>query len=336
MPTGHRPLTTDHFPSAPCRLLIDSPAAGAWNMAVDEVLLEEAADNGRLCWRFYGWREPTLSLGYFQVYDDRWRHAASKECPSVRRPSGGGAIVHDIELTYSFAFPEKSGLTRRRHDLYEAVHRTLIEVLRDWAISAQLCGPVPPRAIDTTPQDMQPVKPCFPPAAWCGERRRLFDPLDATGQESEIGPCSAGFRGSPMSNRTDWAVEVAEKDSKSLPFLCFQRRSPGDVLVGPVKIAGSAQRRLRGAVLQHGSVLLGRSLAAPELAGLREVTGVRLRPAELAAAWACRLAEQWRWSWYEESFSATERLRAESLLAGKYADDRWTRHRGRPLPADLL
>ena len=52
----------------PCRLLIDPPGDGAWNMAVDETLLEWAARENACCWRFYQWREPTLSLGYFQEY----------------------------------------------------------------------------------------------------------------------------------------------------------------------------------------------------------------------------------------------------------------------------
>ncbi|NIL97050.1 MAG: lipoate--protein ligase family protein, partial [Planctomycetales bacterium] len=68
-------------------------------MAVDEVLLEWSAEEGCCCWRFYGWREPTLSLGYFQQYGQRWQHAASRDCPAVRRLTGGGAILHDRELT---------------------------------------------------------------------------------------------------------------------------------------------------------------------------------------------------------------------------------------------
>ena len=84
----------------PTFLLLDPPASGAWNMAVDEVLWRWSAAAGRCCWRFYRWEEPTLSLGYFQSYDDRARHAASQGCPVVRRPSGGGAIVHDKEKGY--------------------------------------------------------------------------------------------------------------------------------------------------------------------------------------------------------------------------------------------
>ena len=88
-----------------CRLFIDPPAPGSWNMALDETLLESAADGGESSLRFYGWSQPTLSLGYFQPYDDRCQHAASRNCPAVRRASGGGAILHDREITYSFALP---------------------------------------------------------------------------------------------------------------------------------------------------------------------------------------------------------------------------------------
>src|SRR5882724_9809402 len=90
------------------RLIIDPPAHGAWNMAVDEALLESAAVDGIATLRLYQWSEPTLSLGYFQPAADRQTHPASRECPLVRRASGGGAILHDRELTYSLAIPEKS------------------------------------------------------------------------------------------------------------------------------------------------------------------------------------------------------------------------------------
>ncbi|HEY1784986.1 MAG TPA: lipoate--protein ligase family protein, partial [Pirellulales bacterium] len=83
-----------------CRLLVDAPASGAWNMAVDEALVDDAAERGT-CWlRFYGWSEPTLSLGYFQGHAERLVHRPSRHCPLVRRASGGGAILHDAEITY--------------------------------------------------------------------------------------------------------------------------------------------------------------------------------------------------------------------------------------------
>ena len=78
----------------PCRLIVDPPASGAWNMAVDEALLESVADGGPATLRFYQWSEPTLSLGYFQPYADREQHEASRELTVVRRSTGGGALIH--------------------------------------------------------------------------------------------------------------------------------------------------------------------------------------------------------------------------------------------------
>src|ERR1700690_2091076 len=88
-----------------CHLIVDPPGEGAWNMALDEALLEAAQNEGIATLRFYSWREATLSLGYFQGAADRRLHQASADCASVRRASGGGAILHDCELTYSIALP---------------------------------------------------------------------------------------------------------------------------------------------------------------------------------------------------------------------------------------
>lgn len=249
-----------------CRLLIDAPASGPWNMAVDETLLEWSEQSGGCCWRFYRWQPPTLSLGYFQTYPSRLEHAASLGCPAVRRPSGGGAILHDRELTYGLVVPRRHPLGAQRHRLYETVHNSLIEVLAAAGIRAALCqGP------------------------------------DRRGRVPE-------------------------------PFLCFQRRAAGDVLVGPVKIAGSAQRRSRGAILQHGSVLLARSAAAPELAGLADVAGTPIQQEQLAGDWLDRLAERLALTWHREPLSDGERERAADLVRTKYGSDRWNRHRGRGEP----
>src|SRR5688500_2618026 len=104
------------------RLINDPPAPGAWNMAVDEALLESAAERGIATLRLYRWSEPTLSLGYFQAAGDRIQHPASLGCPMVRRASGGGAIIHDSELTYSLAIPQPDVRAHAATDLYEAVH----------------------------------------------------------------------------------------------------------------------------------------------------------------------------------------------------------------------
>jgi lipoate-protein ligase A len=89
------------------RLLLDPPAAGGWNMAVDEVLLDgAAAGSAPPTLRFYQWAPPCLSLGYFQAFDVVDVAACRRlGVDIVRRPTGGRAILHDRELTYSVALP---------------------------------------------------------------------------------------------------------------------------------------------------------------------------------------------------------------------------------------
>lgn len=60
--------------------------------------------------------------------------------------------------------------------------------------------------------------------------------------------------------------------AKQHRFLCFERRSCGDIVVDDHKVMGSAQRRGRGALLQHGSLLLATSPYAPSLQGLSPTT----------------------------------------------------------------
>jgi lipoate-protein ligase A len=240
----------------PFTLLLDAPASGAWNMAVDQALLEAAADDGRCMLRFYQWAEPTLSLGYFQAYADRRRHRASRDCPAVRRLSGGGAILHDFDLTYSLAIPQRHPWAADRLHTYRVIHEALIAALAHWSIAATL--------------------------------------------------------------------SVKQPTFEREPFLCFQRRAEGDVLVGCEKVAGSAQRRCRGAVLQHGSVLLARSAAAGELPGLKESTGQTLSVDELREVWLGELSAGLAVAWRRGNLSPAHRRRAAALVAEKYSSPAWT------------
>src|SRR5207237_8235421 len=106
-----------------CRLIIDRYASGAWNMAIDEAMLLDAVETNIVSLRFYGWSEPTLSLGYFQRYAERENHAASLRCAVVRRQTGGGAILRDRELTYSIALPASHPFARHNVELYRDEHQ---------------------------------------------------------------------------------------------------------------------------------------------------------------------------------------------------------------------
>lgn len=237
--------------------LFDPPASGAWNMALDEALLLGGGNNGSAVLRFYLWSEPTLSLGYFQKCEDRECHLPSVGCKAVRRATGGGAILHDRELTYTLTLPVGHPLGRRPECLYLAIHQTLIDVLARHGIEAWLC------------------------------------------------PAGQANRPAPE------------------PFLCFQRRAVSDVLLGEHKIAGSAQRRHRGAVLQHGSILLAGSDFAPELPGLLELTGRLIEPGPLAEALCEALSVRLGLAFRFESLPAETWDRAAESLSTKFGSERW-------------
>jgi lipoyl(octanoyl) transferase len=268
------------------RLFVDPPLPGAWNMGVDEVLLLDAADNGVGSVRFYQWREPTLSLGYFQRYCDRETHSASRACAVVRRQTGGGAIMHDHELTYSLTLPSIHPLARQRGDLYAAVHEAFIVSL------ATIIGATADR--------------------WHLQCRGLHAARVSPGNE---------------------------------PFLCFQREAPGDVVAAATKadpdldsmvaglpeaackVLGSAQRRYRGAVLQHGSLLLKGSAAAPELPGINDLTRQAILAAEIGPTVAGRLGEVLGVTLLAAELPADLQSKARELANNKYSSATWTKRR---------
>ena len=87
------------------RLLITPPARGSWNMAVDESILEHAQAGDRdsiPTLRLYAWEPACLSLGHAQPFSDvDMGHLKERGWDVVRRPTGGRAILHTDELTYS-------------------------------------------------------------------------------------------------------------------------------------------------------------------------------------------------------------------------------------------
>jgi len=95
------------------RLIDDSPAVGASNMAVDEAILQSVTERrAPPTLRLYAWNPPCLSLGYGQkTADVDYARAASLGWDVVRRPTGGRAILHTDELTYSLALPADDDLS---------------------------------------------------------------------------------------------------------------------------------------------------------------------------------------------------------------------------------
>ena len=186
------------------------PQSGVRNMAFDEALLERALE-GECTVRWYRWDEATVSLGYFQEDAGATDVSGLGLLPTVRRLTGGGAILHHHEWTYSCAVPSQHPLTQDPSAIYALVHRQIIAALAEQGLAPALRG----------------------------EAGRTAS--------TEIG---AG---------------------KERAFLCFGRGDPRDVIFRGHKIVGSAQRRRRGAVLQHGSVLLRRSEHAAQFPGILDL-----------------------------------------------------------------
>ena len=109
------------------RLLVErTPRDGRWNMAFDEALLEAAATRGETTLRIYRWSEPTLSLGHFQKTLPAGMPESLHGVPCVRRLSGGGAILHHHEWTYSCAVPKGHPLAQRTERLYDVAHAAIV------------------------------------------------------------------------------------------------------------------------------------------------------------------------------------------------------------------
>lgn len=229
--------------SEAARVIFDADSTGSWNMAVDQALLMSAENENRATLRFYGWSEPTLSLGYFQKHEDRKKHLESAGCSMVRRRSGGGAIMHDQELTYSLALPSTNRWSKQNGQLYDLIHEQIIGVLARNGLVAHLF------------RDLQ----------------QTVEPVDAATASEDL------------SNDRQEASPLPFVSGDA--FLCFQRRTSGDIVMDGFKVVGSAQRRLKHSLLQHGSVLLSRSEFARELPGVSDLGGsLKMNQDELARA----------------------------------------------------
>lgn len=113
------------------RLLVDPPSDPAWNMAVDEALLRLAAQPTL---RLYGWSPHAVSLGWFQ------RRADFDDLPPatvvVRRLTGGGAIHHGDELTFSLALDD-SLLPSDVAASYGLLHDAAVAALADVGVPCE-------------------------------------------------------------------------------------------------------------------------------------------------------------------------------------------------------
>ena len=112
----------------------ESLHSAAINMAIDEALLETAVVPTI---RFYHWRSPALSFGYFGKFSDVSSYAAERDL--VRRWTGGGIVFHGDDLTYSIVIPASDpAFNESSVVIYEEIHRALCGVLAGHDQGAEL------------------------------------------------------------------------------------------------------------------------------------------------------------------------------------------------------
>ena len=115
------------------RVLETGFAPAAFNMGLDEAILDAVAQGLQPpTLRFYAWKPRAVSLGYFQGYEDEVDAAAcaARGVEVVRRVTGGGAVFHADELTYSIVLPETHPLAAGTIlDTYRALCSGIVEGL---------------------------------------------------------------------------------------------------------------------------------------------------------------------------------------------------------------
>ncbi|KLU05351.1 Lipoate-protein ligase A [Rhodopirellula islandica] len=271
-------------PSVRGRLIELAQHDAAANMAIDEALLNSVAMGAPPTLRFYGWKRPTLSLGYFQPLAEAkaWAErtgialGADGDVDLVRRSTGGGAILHHAELTLSLTLPMNVSDTGAREATYRNVHEAIADELKLLGVDAK-----PFRTLGTSAVSRSEADAAVPAKASKGDE----------------------------------------------PFLCFQRRTDEDLIVSGYKVLGSAQRRTKGALLQHGSLLWSVSRHADVLPGMQQLAGRQLNLEAFIRGLKRRLETIFGIDWQSGSLESTELEAAEQIVTQRYGNPDWTAKR---------
>ncbi len=268
----------------------------ALNMALDEALLLVCDEQPTVTLRFYGWARPTLSLGYFQsVHEIDLAECERRGFDWIRRPTGGRAVLHDHELTYSIVAPIEllGGSVAQSHERISQALAVGLEKLGLHAELAERAGPHPASSASLT--------------------LLLPSPSEGRGArgEGEEGP---GVRAACFAAPA--AVELTVQGKKIIGSA--QVRTKKSLLQHgsiPITIDFDAL----AAILKITQPALLRRKAA----GLAEFLGYTPTLDALKEAIRWGFAEFFRIELQPEELSPTEHAVAERLRAEKYATRAW-------------
>lgn len=123
------------------RLVLTPPLSGPQNMAVDVALMARARETGEAVFRIYTWEVPTLSFGRNQTAVGRYdlEQIRSRGLGVVRRPTGGRAIMHWREVTYSVTAPVHDAVGLKPS--YQRINEILLDGLRRLHVPAEIAMP---------------------------------------------------------------------------------------------------------------------------------------------------------------------------------------------------
>lgn len=122
-------------------------------------------------------------------------------------------------------------------------------------------------------------------------------------------------------------ILLDEKGQADGPFLCFQHFTPGDVLCRGKKIAGSAQRKQRHCLMQHGSILLAQSEHTPSLPGILELTGESLTHEQMMEAVLTVFEQETGWTANPSHWTPQEQIIIQRLIEERYTSPAWNEKR---------
>ena len=122
-------------------------------------------------------------------------------------------------------------------------------------------------------------------------------------------------------------INLPELRNDPSNLLCFHHHAPQDLIIKKHKVVGSAQRKKKRSVIQHGGILLAQSVYTPSLPGILELSGIKLCPEKLAETIVdeCRHALGWdftSWKWSPE-----EQARIQHFVELRFANIDWNNKR---------
>jgi len=245
------------------RLLNTGARDGATNMAIDEAILEAVmAGRVRPTLRFYAWNPPCLSLGFGQPAADADREACTQRgWDIVRRPTGGQAILHVDELTYSVCAPLDE--PRVAGSIVESYGRLTAGLLA----GLQLLNLEPAEAKPEYPEPKPGLLP---------RRHRPWHWPPGHVEHGEKQVKTRANSVSPWLDPRPWENPDPRQVSERGP-VCFDGPARYEITIDGRKLVGSAQSRRLGGVLQHGTLPLEGDIT-------RIIDGLALEPAERIAA----------------------------------------------------